>query len=72
MVPEITMKELIILVLCLVLYVVAVEVYEARESVARQGLLAPQEQSFNYQPPASPPVSDDGSSTIAFDTAEGD
>lgn len=64
------MKELIILVLCLVLYVVAVEVYEAKVTVARQGLLVEQEQSFNYQPPAAPPVSEDGSATIVIDTID--
>ena len=71
MLPEITMKELIILVLCFVLYVVAVEVYEARESVSRQGLLAPQEQSFNYQP-LSPPSTDDGSGAVVFVEGEGE
>jgi hypothetical protein len=64
MAPEIGMRELIILVLCLVIYVTAVEVYEARVDVARQGQLVEQEQSFNYTPP-SPPASDEGS-TIVF------
>jgi hypothetical protein len=63
---EITMRELIILVLCFVIYVVAVEVYEARVDVSRQGYLAPQEQSFNYVPPSAP-VSDDGTTVISMD-----
>ena len=60
------MRELIILVLCLVLYVTAVEVYEARMDVARQGQLAQQEQSFNYTPPP-PPTAQDGSALV-FDS----
>ena len=50
MLPEITMKELIILVLCFVIYVVAVEVYEGRITVASQGELVQQEQGFHYTP----------------------
>ena len=59
MTPQVTMKELIVLVLCFVLYVVAVEVYEARTDVARQGQMARQEQSFVYEPPSAP-VGDNG------------
>jgi hypothetical protein len=59
MTPEITMRELVILVLCFVLYVVAVEVFEAKVENSRQGQLVQQEQSFVYSPPA-PPVGDDG------------
>lgn len=62
------MKELIVLVLCFVLYVVAVEVYEARVETARQGQLVQQEQSFVYQPP-SPPTNEDGT-TIAIDVED--
>jgi hypothetical protein len=65
------MKELIILVLCFVLYVVAVEMFEAKESVSRQGLLVQQEQSFSAPSSSSPLVSSDGASAITFDTAEG-
>jgi hypothetical protein len=68
MAPELTMRELIVLVLCFVLYVVAVEIYEARVDISRQGRLVQQEQSFNYVPP-SPPVTDDGT-TIAVDGQE--
>ena len=64
------MKELIILVLCFVLYVVAVEMFEAKESVSRQGLLVQQEQSFSA-PSSSPLVSGDGSAAITFDAADG-
>ncbi|MFH1676403.1 MAG: hypothetical protein ABIC40_05190 [bacterium] len=53
------MKELVILVLCFVLYVVAIEVYEAKTETSKQGRIVPQEQSFNYTPP-SPPTSSDG------------
>lgn len=60
---EITMRELIILALCFLLYVVAVEVYEARVEVSRQGELARQEHSFVYVP-ASPPVSRDGQTIV--------
>jgi len=59
MVREITMKELVILVLCFVLYVVAIEVYEAKIETTTQGQIVPQEQSFNYTPP-TPPTSSDG------------
>ncbi len=60
------MKELIILVLCFVLYVVAVEAYEARVDVARQGYLAPQQQSFNYVPPTLP-VTEDSTMNLIID-----
>jgi hypothetical protein len=64
MTPEITMRELIILVLCFVLYVVAVEVYEVKIDGDRQGQLARQEQSFVYVPPEVP-VSRDGTKVVA-------
>ncbi len=66
MAPKIGMRELIVLVLCFVLYVMAVELYEARVDIARQGQLVKQEQSFNYTPP-SPPTTDDGG-TMVIDT----
>ncbi len=62
--PEITMRELIVLVLCFVLYVVAVEVYEARTETARQGQYAHQEQGFVYVPPTAP-ISEDGVSIVS-------
>ena len=65
--PEITMRELVILVLCFVLYVVAVEVYEAREDVARQGHIQEQEQSFVYLP-AEKPTAENGL-TIEIDNS---
>jgi hypothetical protein len=63
MAREITMRELIILVLCFVLYVVAVEVYEARVTPPNHGQLVQQEQSFKYTPP-SPPLTDDGATVV--------
>lgn len=62
------MRELIILVICFVLYVVAVEVFEQRVDIARQGQLVQQEQSFRYEPP-SPPVTEDGT-TIQIESSE--
>lgn len=53
MTPQITMRELIILVLCFVLYVVAVEVYEARTELSHQGQIIPLEQTYNYLPDSS-------------------
>jgi hypothetical protein len=61
--PAIKMRELVVLVLCFVLYVVAVEVYEARIEVSRQGQLARQEQSFIYAPPQAP-VTEDGATIV--------
>jgi len=69
MAPEIGMRELIILVLCLVIYVTAVEVYEARVDIARQGQLVEQEQSFNYTPP-TPPSSEDGATLVINETPD--
>ncbi|HDS29894.1 MAG TPA: hypothetical protein ENN67_02495 [Firmicutes bacterium] len=66
--PEITMRELIILVLCFVLYVVAVEVFEAKIETSRRGQLVKQEHSFVYVPPA-PPVNDDGT-TISIESEQ--
>lgn len=63
MAPEIGMRELIILVLCLIIYVTAVEVYEARVDVSRQGQLVEQEQSFKYTPPDAP-SSEDGTTVV--------
>ena len=57
------MKGLIILALCFLLYVMAVELYEARTAVMHQGEMARQEQSFNYVPP-SPPLSENGSTLL--------
>jgi len=65
--PQITMKELIILALCFVLYVVAVEVFEERVDVARQGQLVEQEQSFTYTPP-EPPITSDGATIVVEPT----
>lgn len=56
---EITMRELIVLVICFILYVVAVEVYEAKIEVSRQGMMSRQEQNFRYEPPKEL-VSEDG------------
>lgn len=61
---EIGMKELIILVICFVLYVTAVEMWEDRMHDSRQGELVQQETSFTYVPP-EPPLSDDGGSIMA-------
>jgi hypothetical protein len=60
---EITMRELIVIVLCFALYVVSVEVYQSRIDASRQGQLARQAQSFVYVPPP-PPVSDDGVTVV--------
>ncbi len=68
MVPQITMREIIILVLCFIFYIVAVEIYEERVVIARQGQLVQQEQSFNYEPPI-PPSTDDGT-TIIIDSED--
>ena len=57
------MKEIVILMICLVLYVTAVEIFEGRADVARQGQLVEQETSFTYTPP-SPPTTDDGNSVV--------
>ena len=59
MIAEITWRELIVLVLCFVMYVVSVEVYQAKIDASRQGQLARQAQSFVYIPP-QPPASGDG------------
>ncbi len=67
--PQITMKSLIILALCFVLYVVAVEVFEERIDVARQGQLVQQEQSFIYEPP-EPPESEDGTVAVVVGNTE--
>jgi hypothetical protein len=63
MTPQITMREILILVICFVLYVVAVEVFEQRVDISRQGQLVQQEQSFRYEPP-SPPVTQDGTGIV--------
>jgi len=57
------MKELIVLVLCFVLYVVAVEVYEARVDAGHARPVA-QQQGFVYVP-APPPTSADGTSVVS-------
>jgi len=57
------MKEIIILMLCLVLYVTAIEIFEGRADIARQGQLVEQETSFTYIPPA-PPITDDGNTVV--------
>jgi len=57
------MKEILILMICLVLYVTAVEIFEGRADIARQGQLVEQETSFTYTPP-SPPTTDDGNSVV--------
>jgi hypothetical protein len=63
MTPVITMRDLIVLVLCFVLYVVAVEVFEAKIDVSRQGQLVRQEQSFVYEAP-TPPTNDEGATVV--------
>ena len=65
--PRIGLKELIILTLCFLLYIVAVEVFEDRVVIARQGQLVEQETSFTYQPPEPPKTSDGQTVTIELD-----
>ena len=64
-------KEIIVIALCLIIYIVAIEFYEHRVYIARQGQLVEQETSFTYEPPTppTPPVTDDGQ-TILIDTDE--
>jgi len=57
------MRQILILVLCFVLYVVAVEISENHAAIARQGQLVKQEQSFNYVPPP-PPTTEDGATVV--------
>jgi hypothetical protein len=58
------MRELIILIICLALYVTAVEYYQAKVEIGSQGQLTRQEQSFVYVPPQAP-VSSDGTKVVA-------
>ena len=62
------MKELIVLVICFVLYVTAVEMYENRLTADRNSQLVKQEQSFTYVEPEAP-MSGDGS-TVTMDSEE--
>jgi len=59
------MKELIILVLCFVLYVVAVEVYEAKIVDTPKTQRVQQEQSIRYCPPSTPVSENDENVTVS-------
>jgi len=62
------LKEILILAVCFILYVTAVQVFEGRMEIARQGQLVEQETSFTYEPPTAP-VSEDGH-TVVIDGIE--